>query len=258
MTTPPVPEPDGHPRRRGPRRRTAVIAMAVVVVAALTVTFVLLGQGDDEVAGRAAASSPQHHGSTPRTTHSSGTSTPAATESPEPGSSSSRTGVPGWQTVTIGTVSYDVPPTWTIRDFQGPDGRTLQEGVYRPGYCNGRKTVLADVVATISDIQPASKSVRSEVSQRIEQLFGSREHEVEWGKLKKSDDDMVAVVYATVRFSRSDRCQAKKALVLGRAWSNTDGPGGDIFLVVADQGVPHAESVENLEKIVNSFRDAEG
>ncbi|WP_020501721.1 hypothetical protein [Sciscionella marina] len=246
-----IPSVPGSPQRGRRKRWIAIGSVVVLVAAAVIAVSVWLGGAGGEVAG-----SP-----TPTTTPTSARNTARSTPPSAAPSTSSSTHdsahIPGWTTVTAWTASYDVPPGWTRRDRHGSNGSAFQDAVYRPGYCAGHaNSLLGRVITTRTDIKPASKAVREEAERYIRKTLGSTKPKINWGKLNKSEDDLVAVLPAEVRSAAPGTCQSPATLVLARSWSNADRPGGAIFLVVADQEVPGAESVHNLEKIANSFRGA--
>lgn len=254
----PAPHWHGQEDRRG-SRRSIVLALSVVfvVVLAITLTVVLVRRGDDgqQIAG-APMTSPTALPTTPAPSTPSMSSTPSTSQrTATSGAAKPGSHIPGWQTVTDTAVTYDVPPNWTVREETTADGVSYQRAVYQPGYCPGHEnSVLGAVYVGGTDIQPASESVRTEVENHIRRQFGDSSPQINWGRLNTDDEDVMAVIPAEVRVAQPGTCGAPSTLVLGRAWSNLDIPGGGIFLVVADQEVPNAEAAKTLETIMNSFR----
>lgn len=256
MSMPPELPPDPE-RKPGARRRRWIIPVSavVVVVVALTVTLIVVDQsGGEPVAGKAVVAGTTGETWSPEPTKPAGRSGPGST-TPSAASPPDKDHVPGWQTLTMDAVSYDVPPTWTPRSAATQSGKPIQLASYMPpNACPGHPDAArGGVTATAGTDDSASASAHAVIERFIRDGLHTKA-KISWGKRKKGPDDLVAIAMAQVPTAdNGSNCPAPSTLVLAYAWTDTEGPAtGAVLLVFGEQGVPDAESVENLTKIINS------
>lgn len=159
-----------------------------------------------------------------------------------------------WRTVTFQNAAYDVPTDWTVRTGTFSDGRTFDQPVYRPGYCEGHEnSYLAIVYLGASPSQDVKGALDTRYQQILDTAFAGRSPSIERGEPSGDPENNLgqgAIVTATPK----GPCEAEKTAVYLAAVKYPGANGCFLFEVWADQNVPDAVPETTVARIVGSLR----